>query len=118
MAETLPDTFAALNYLKHLYKIDSKKIGILGFSWRGLVSVLIRNAFKQYQFGCSHGLAANIVCYPVCWVDNKVPCYELENLANRPLLIPTRGSLMTMIYPRAVMSGVKAEMIRRKIMWR
>jgi dienelactone hydrolase len=89
VAETLPDTFAALNYLQHLDGIDRDKIGILGFSWGGVVSMLVRNEFNQYQFGYGHGFAANVAFYPVCWVYNKVPGYELENLVNRPLLIQT-----------------------------
>ena len=89
VAETLPDAFAALNYLQRLEEVDREKVGIVGFSWGGVVSMLVRNEFNQYEFGYGHGFAANVAFYPVCWVYNKVPGYELENLVSRPLLILT-----------------------------
>jgi len=89
VAETLPDTFAALNYLRHMEGVDRDKIGIVGFSWGGVVSMLTRNEFNQYEYGYGYGFAANVAFYPVCWVYNQVPGYELEHLVNRPLLIQT-----------------------------
>jgi dienelactone hydrolase len=91
--ETLPDVFAALDFLQHLDGINPDKIGLLGFSWGGVVSMLVRNKQIQARYGAGgnihKGFAANVAFYPVCWVYNKVPGYELTELRETPLLIQT-----------------------------
>jgi len=91
--ETLPDVFAALDFLQHLDGINPDRIGLLGFSWGGVVSMLVRNKQNQARYGAGgdidQGFAANVAFYPVCWVYNKVPGYELTELRKTPLLIQT-----------------------------
>jgi dienelactone hydrolase len=87
--ETLPDAIAALHYLASRPDIDSSKIGIIGFSWGGVLSML--TATEQYMgmTGSSLRYAAHVAHYPVCWVYNNVPGFEFEKLTGAPVLIQT-----------------------------
>ncbi len=90
--ETLPDTFAALKFLSTLDGVDPERIGIMGFSWGGVVSMLTRSNTYLESFPKDVSFAANVAFYPVCWAYNKVPGYELVDVANSPLLILTGES--------------------------
>jgi len=87
--ETLPDAIAALHYLATRDDIDSSKIGIIGFSWGGVLSML--TATEQYMgmTGSPLRYAAHVAHYPVCWVYNNVPGFEFEKLTGAPVLIQT-----------------------------
>ena len=87
--ETIPDAVAALHYLASRPDIDSSKIGIIGFSWGGVLSML--TATEQYMgmTGSSLRYAAHVAHYPVCWVYNNVPGFEFEKLTGAPVLIQT-----------------------------
>ncbi|MCG8611964.1 MAG: dienelactone hydrolase family protein [Pseudomonadales bacterium] len=86
--ETLGDAFGALKYLSELPFIEAEHIGILGFSWGGVVSML--TATEPYQEALSQddlSFAAHIAHYPVCWSYNLVPGYEFMALTGAPVLI-------------------------------
>lgn len=87
--ETLPDAFAALSFLADLEGVDPDRIGIVGFSWGGVVSMLSRSTNYLNNLSGGHQFAANVAFYPVCWVYNKVPGYELNEVVTQPLLILT-----------------------------
>ncbi|HDY83906.1 MAG TPA: hypothetical protein ENH48_13250 [Halieaceae bacterium] len=87
--ETLPDAFAALSFLADLDGVDADRIGIVGFSWGGVVSMLSRSTNYLNNLSGDHQFAANVAFYPVCWVYNKVPGYELNEVVKQPLLILT-----------------------------
>lgn len=87
--ETMPDAFGALNYLQSLPEIDDKRVGILGFSWGGVISMLSRDKKILNQFGVKDGFAANVSFYPVCWVYAEVPEYKIRETNLSPLLILT-----------------------------
>jgi dienelactone hydrolase len=87
--ETLPDVFSALDFLAGLDGVVAGRIGVLGFSWGGVVSMLVRSTAYLDKYAGNHQFAANVAFYPVCWVYNKVPGYELAELVNTPLLILT-----------------------------
>ncbi len=78
--ETLPDAYGALKYLASLPHIDSQRIGIMGFSWGGVVSMLTATApyTQQYLVGTGLSFAAHAPNYPVCWVYNRVPGYAFN----------------------------------------
>ncbi len=85
---TVPDAFAALNYLAEQPAIDPQRIAIMGFSWGGVMPML--SATKQYTglFGGNHQFAAHVAHYPVCWAYNVgVPGMVFNNLTGSPLLI-------------------------------
>lgn len=87
--ETLPDAIAALHYLATRDDIDSSNIGIIGFSWGGVLSML--TATEQYMgmTGSPLRYKAHVAHYPVCWVYNNVPGFEFEKLTGAPVLIQT-----------------------------
>ena len=87
--ETLPDVFAALGFLTALDGVDPNRIGLAGFSWGGVVAMLTRSTSYLEKYSGGNHFAANVAFYPVCWVYNKVPGYELSELLDAPLLILT-----------------------------
>jgi uncharacterized protein len=88
--ETLPDAFAALDYLAAMPEVDAARIGVVGFSWGGVMTLLAAAADNQTRYGSGrHAFAAHAAFYPVCWVYDRVPGYELDTLANVPVLILT-----------------------------
>jgi uncharacterized protein len=90
VTETLPDAFAALDYLATRNGIDPARIGIMGFSWGGVVSMLSATqvARETYAKGVQR-FAAHAPLYPACWVYNRVPGYEFRILTGAPVFIQT-----------------------------
>lgn len=88
VAETLPDAFGGLRMLAADGRIDPRRIGIMGFSWGGVVSMLA--ATTPYVARYSPGglkFAAHAPLYPVCWIYNRVPDYEFASLTGAPVFI-------------------------------
>ncbi|KDM93570.1 hypothetical protein EA58_00365 [Photobacterium galatheae] len=80
--DTLPDVYAAIEYLKSRQDIDPEQIGLIGFSWGGVVAMLMAG---EQQSAPLKALVAN---YPVCWAYNKVPGYPFTQIAqDRRLMI-------------------------------
>lgn len=92
--ETLPDVFGALDLLAATPGVDPNRIGIMGFSWGGVVSMLVSTQRYQDQFGRPGGpkIAAAMPFYPVCWVYGHVPGYELNTMRPIPLRIVAAGA--------------------------
>lgn len=74
--ETVPDVFLTIKYIKTLSNVDHNRIGLLGFSWGGVMSMLLSD--QQYQ--APPELKAMVANYPVCWAYNKVPGYVFHHL--------------------------------------
>lgn len=87
--ETLPDALAARDYLASVPGVDAQRIGIVGFSWGGVVTMLTRNRPNLETYGPSPGFAACVAFYPICWLYNVAPGYELDDLVAAPLLVLT-----------------------------
>jgi dienelactone hydrolase len=86
--ETLPDAFAALAYLSSRDDIDPGRIGLMGFSWGGVVSMLAATARVQDALGSpSKAFAAFAPFYPVCWAYNLRPEWEFQKLTGKPVFI-------------------------------
>jgi dienelactone hydrolase len=84
---TLPDAFGALDYLANTPGIDAQRIGVLGFSWGGVMSMLSANQSYTDILGGGHQFAAHVAHYPVCWGYNVVPSITFNNLTGAPVLI-------------------------------
>ena len=88
---TYPDAFGALKFLSEHPNIDPDRIGIMGFSWGGVVTMA--SATEQYasQFGDGLRFAAHVAHYPVCYAYNNsnlpLPGLEFHDLTGAPLLI-------------------------------
>ena len=66
---SLPHTFGALNYLAQNPQIDAQRIGITGFSYGGVMSLLTASKeFNEAYTGGKLRFAAHLALYPVCWV--------------------------------------------------
>ncbi|MGH8215827.1 MAG: dienelactone hydrolase family protein [Rhodanobacteraceae bacterium] len=89
VVETLPDAFGALLYLAARPDIDPQRIGIMGFSWGGIVSMLTatRPYNERYLGSKPLRFAAHAPFYPICWTYNKVPGHEFRELTGAPVLI-------------------------------
>lgn len=88
--DTLPDAFGALRFLGEQPEIDPARVGIMGFSWGGVVTLLsaIRR-FADPLRGQGPGFAAHAANYPVCWVYSRNPAMALKGLTGAPVLIQT-----------------------------
>ena len=87
--ETLPDAYGALLFLASRAGIDPQRIGITGFSWGGVVSMLTatRPYSDLYMGANPQRFAAHAPFYPVCWGYNKIPGYEFAELTGAPVFI-------------------------------
>ena len=87
--ETLPDAFAALAYLAELPNIDSDKIGMLGFSWGGVMSMLSRESNLAAIMSPNYQFAAHVAFYPICWAYSAIPPYAITASTGAPISIQT-----------------------------
>jgi dienelactone hydrolase len=88
--ETLPDAFAAAAFMARQPEIDPARIGILGFSWGGVVSLLSATRRWRDQLGAAAPpLVAHAALYPVCWSYGVVPGFSLDELTGAPILVQT-----------------------------
>jgi len=88
--ETLPDAFAALSFLCAQPEIDPARVGIMGFSWGGVVTLLSATADRSRSLrGAGPPFAAHAAFYPVCWAYPRVPALSLAGLTGAPILIQT-----------------------------
>lgn len=91
--ETLPDAFAALSFLARQPEVDPDRIGIMGFSWGGVVSVL--SATRRYAEALAEPgtrFCAHAAFYPVLWSYNRAPGHEFTGLTGAPVLIQAGGA--------------------------
>ena len=90
VSETLPDAFGALRFLAAHPRIDPQRVGIMGFSWGGVVSMLA--ADRDYAKAMSPAglrFAAHVPFYPICFAYNRVPGYPFRDLTGAPVYILT-----------------------------
>jgi uncharacterized protein len=68
---TYPDAFAALRFLTNQPSIDPTRIGVLGFSWGGVMSLAAAEQLYAAQFGGGLRFAAHVAHYPICYGANN-----------------------------------------------
>jgi dienelactone hydrolase len=85
-AETLPDAFAAKAFLAAQPEVDASRIGVMGFSWGGVVTLLCATTSAQ-RLASGPAFAAHVAMYPVCWAYEQVPGLSLKALTGAPILI-------------------------------
>jgi dienelactone hydrolase len=94
---TYPDAFAALRYLTTRPEIDAARIGVIGFSWGGVMSLGAAEQLYAAQFGGGLHFAAHVAHYPVCYGANNAQLVaplspaqagtQFLNLTGAPVLI-------------------------------
>jgi dienelactone hydrolase len=91
--ETLPDVFGAFRYLTCRSELDALRIGVLGFSWGGVLAMLsATRAVSRRYLRNGERFAAHAPLYPVCWLYNRVEGYEFRDLTGAPVLLQCGGS--------------------------
>jgi len=85
--ETLADAFAAKAFLAVQPEVDGGRIGIMGFSWGGVVTLLAATQAAQGLSGDAPGFRGHVALYPVCWAYETVPGLSLASLTGAPVLI-------------------------------
>lgn len=87
---TLPDAFAALAFLARQPEVDPRRIGIMGFSWGGVVSLLsAAQRYSDAHRGEGPAFAAHAAFYPVLWSFMRGGPFELSPLTGAPVLVQT-----------------------------
>jgi len=89
-AETVPDAFGARQCLTAQPEIDPARIGVMGFSWGGVVTLLC--ATRRFADACRRetpAFAAHAAFYPVCWAYGVVPALDLTGRTGAPILVQT-----------------------------
>lgn len=91
VVETVPDAFGALRYLAARPDIDRHRIGVMGFSWGGVLAMLTATSAysERYVQPGAAPFAAHAPFYPVCWTYNAVPGHEFTELTGAPVFIQT-----------------------------
>ncbi len=85
--ETVPDVFAALAVLAARPDIDAARIGLSGFSWGGLMTMLAATRAIHDKYAAAGArFAAFAPFYPVAWIYNVVPGFDFRDLTG-PVLI-------------------------------
>ena len=88
VAETFPDVFGAFRYLTTRPEFDALRIGLLGFSWGGVLAMLTATrAVSRRYLRNGERFAAHAPLYPVCWLYNRAPGYEFRDLTGAPILL-------------------------------
>jgi len=86
--ETLPDAYAAVAFMAAQPEIDPERLGILGFSWGGVVSLLsATRRWRETLGAAAPPIKAHAALYPVCWAYETVPGMSLAELTGSPILI-------------------------------
>ena len=69
----LPHAYETLQYLASHPRIDPLRIGIMGFSWGGILTVLTSSEELTQQYaGGKFRFAAHLGIYPICWNHRTV----------------------------------------------
>ena len=98
---TLPDAFSALAFLATQPGIAADRIGVLGFSWGGVMSMGSAEQLYAGMFGGGRQFKAHVAHYPVCYGYNTVipglppPAQfgtQFLNLTGAPVLIQVGSS--------------------------
>jgi dienelactone hydrolase len=74
---TIPHAAAALKWLAAQSNVDSHRLGVMGFSWGGYMSLMMSNEFVQEQMGKD-------VPKPIAFAPFYPVCTSLISFANNP----------------------------------
>jgi dienelactone hydrolase len=86
--DTLPDVFGAFKFLASDPRIDPRQIGIMGFSWGGVLSMLTATTpYAEQYLPAGERFAGQAPLYPVCYLYNSVPGFEFASFTGAPVFI-------------------------------
>ncbi|HTP76227.1 MAG TPA: prolyl oligopeptidase family serine peptidase [Rhizomicrobium sp.] len=90
--ETLPDLFGARAFLERHPAVDSARIGVGGFSFGGVATMLAATHRHNDRFLDGDHFRAFMPVYPATWTYNRVPDFEFGDLVDAPMLLITGAS--------------------------
>lgn len=84
---TYPDAFSALAYLSSYPGINPARIGVMGFSWGGVITLASATENYATAFGGLLRFKAHVAHYPVCYAYNHpfIPNSDFGSHAGNPL---------------------------------
>ena len=87
--ETLPDVYGAHAFLAAHPAVDAGRIGVGGFSFGGVATML--SATHKYNDGflANDHFKAFMPVYPATWTYNHLPNFEFGDLVDAPMLLIT-----------------------------
>ena len=86
--DTLSDVFGAFKFLASHTNIDPRRIGIMGFSWGGVLSMLTATTpYAAKYLTPGERFAAHAPLYPVCYLYNNAPGFEFASFTGAPVFI-------------------------------
>ena len=83
--ETLPDVYGARAFLAAHPSVDAAHIGLAGFSFGGVATMLA--ATRRHN--PDDAFRAFLPVYPATWAWNRVPNFEFGDLVDAPILLIT-----------------------------
>jgi dienelactone hydrolase len=89
VTETLPDVYGARKFLAAHPAVDPRRIGMIGFSFGGVASMLASTHAHNDRFLPGNSFAAYMPCYPICWLYGTLKDHAFENLVAAPVFILT-----------------------------
>ncbi len=89
VVETLPDVYGARAFLAAHPEIDGARIGVMGFSFGGVASMLAATHAQNDRFLQGDHFKALMPVYPVASAYNKAPGFEFGNLVEAPVMLVT-----------------------------
>jgi dienelactone hydrolase len=89
MVETLPDVYGARAFLANHPAVDAARIGVMGFSFGGIASMLAATHAQNDRFLPGGHFRALMPFYPAAWAFNHVPGFEFGDLVDAPLMLVT-----------------------------
>jgi len=71
--QNMPHVFGALEFLAAQPEIDADRVGVMGFSWGGMLAIV--SATERFTNEFTQGklkFKAHLALYPVCWIHSSV----------------------------------------------
>lgn len=89
VVETLPDLYGARAFLSAHPGVDAARIGVGGFSFGGVATMLAATRKYNDRFLKSGHFGAFMPVYPATWTYNRLPDFEFGDLVEAPVLLIT-----------------------------
>jgi dienelactone hydrolase len=89
VVETLPDLRGARAFLAAHPAVDAGRIGVAGFSFGGVATMLAATAKHNEGVPSAERFRAFMPVYPATWTWNRVPNFEFGDLIDAPMLLMT-----------------------------
>jgi dienelactone hydrolase len=89
VTETLPDLYGARAFLCAHPAVDAARIGVGGFSFGGVATMLAATHKYNDRFLLGGHFGAFMPVYPATWTYNRMPDFEFGDLVDAPVLLIT-----------------------------